>query len=857
MKTIFFIVSLVLTAASLVIVVLPDTIQAGTFTAFGPQDYFRSTKKPVRIMDDFSVLNPDTSYTLTIYNGGKDNQFQDEVTSAIIKLNGDEITDPNEFNQKFSYIEKPIHLSNDNELTVEIRSKPGSGITAEIIGVDNDPPTITAILTPPPNAEGWNSTDVTVSFQCSDMTSGIESCSDPVIVETEGAVQIVTGYATDMAGNTAMTSVTINLDKTPPNIAITKPADGAILQDSPFNVKGSASDDLSGIATVTCSGAPVSLANSTFSIDLPLVEGENLIEAEAIDLAGNTEIAGITVTYAPPELELTYVDQFEMVWWDLGRFGTFHGAYWRPIAPDGFHALGHYGEGDYSNPPQGFMFAARELTPGALAHPVDYVKVWDVRGSGAFFGGSFWRPVPPAGYVCLGLVGQRGRSKPGTDEIMCVRQDLVVPGKVGNTIWIDEKTRADVDFGSWQIIPEDENGIYSGTFTGNNFHSSPPADPVFCLAAWSVRRHELDSEDIEWLVQTQGPVLWLHPSEEYFLDDPEYVLDNMGLVWGLVQNEKEFDSFSFQPHGILDTSAAGLMEDVQYIEDSDPNFTDPNFTTYLNIGDSLRVGDLTRAKALVRLRPWNSLFTDVQFWFFYPFNGPGRVEICLSGLWCDNYQLVTNGRHYGDWEHITLRFSNIEKELVSLYMSRHDGGQWLTRAQFGAIQFIDKHPVIYSALYSHAHYPQAARYDYERLKSVDYGIGTFSIDLWDVTGPGYLYEAFDPDKYWIFSSQLPYYPVSEPEWLNFAGHWGQYERLATTFDYTVYEYTYKEVQGGPFGPAMKTSWQRGDSSEYWWWTPNLEGHEACFDDIDNDGDGEIDCNDQDCWSDPTCIHINR
>jgi hypothetical protein len=166
---------------------------SGTFVAFGPADYIRSTKKPTSVADSFSILNPNTIYTLHVYNGGKNGVATDRVSSAVINLNGAEVVGPSEFSQQVPYIEKSITLSNENELAVGVRSGPGNRLTIEILGIDNDPPTIVATLTPPPNAAGWNNTDVTVSFQCSDMTSGIASCSGPVVVTTEGAGHVVTG----------------------------------------------------------------------------------------------------------------------------------------------------------------------------------------------------------------------------------------------------------------------------------------------------------------------------------------------------------------------------------------------------------------------------------------------------------------------------------------------------------------------------------------------------------------------------------------------------------------------------------------------------------------------------------------
>src|SRR5207248_2943487 len=91
------------------------------------------------------------------------------------------------------------------------------------------PPTITGAASPAANAAGWNNTDVTVSFVCSDTLSGVASCAGPTTLSSDGAAQSVTGTASDNAGNTASATVTgINIDKTPPTITATATtADGA------------------------------------------------------------------------------------------------------------------------------------------------------------------------------------------------------------------------------------------------------------------------------------------------------------------------------------------------------------------------------------------------------------------------------------------------------------------------------------------------------------------------------------------------------------------------------------------------------------------------------------------------------
>src|SRR5260370_77853 len=85
--------------------------------------------------------------------------------------------------------------------------------------IDKTPPVITGARTPAPNANGWNNTDATVTFTCSDSLSSLAPGSPPapVTVSSEGANQSVNGSCTDLAGNSASATVSgINIDKTPP-----------------------------------------------------------------------------------------------------------------------------------------------------------------------------------------------------------------------------------------------------------------------------------------------------------------------------------------------------------------------------------------------------------------------------------------------------------------------------------------------------------------------------------------------------------------------------------------------------------------------------------------------------------------
>ncbi len=82
---------------------------------------------------------------------------------------------------------------------------------------DETNPTITATISPTPNANGWNNSPVTVSFACEDTGTGIAgSCPQPVTISTEGAGQSITRSVSDNAGHAASVTVTVNIDMTAP-----------------------------------------------------------------------------------------------------------------------------------------------------------------------------------------------------------------------------------------------------------------------------------------------------------------------------------------------------------------------------------------------------------------------------------------------------------------------------------------------------------------------------------------------------------------------------------------------------------------------------------------------------------------
>ena len=162
---------------------LGDTVRAEGFVArassataiaaFGPKDYVRSTGAPVTVSDTFSVANPGTAL-LHITNGGASGQYE-RVSSAVITLNGVIVVSPGEFSPQVSLIDKLVPLAAVNTLTVELRSKPDSGLTLAIIVDDTGGTNETPIANAGPDRIGRVGQTVTL-----DGTGSSDADGDPL-----------------------------------------------------------------------------------------------------------------------------------------------------------------------------------------------------------------------------------------------------------------------------------------------------------------------------------------------------------------------------------------------------------------------------------------------------------------------------------------------------------------------------------------------------------------------------------------------------------------------------------------------------------------------------------------------------
>jgi hypothetical protein len=194
-----------------------------------------------------------------------------------------------------------VSISSEGDHTLSFWSvdKAGNVETAKTVEVkiDKTPPTINHGQSPAANGNGWNNTEVTVTFTCADTLSGIAGCTASQTVTTEGANQSVTGTATDNAGNTATDPATVSIDKTAPNVS-------AAADRNP-NANGWYKADV--IVSFTCSDALSGIAHcpSAMTLGEGADQSANGTAKDAADNTASTGVNGINVDETAPSLSGT------------------------------------------------------------------------------------------------------------------------------------------------------------------------------------------------------------------------------------------------------------------------------------------------------------------------------------------------------------------------------------------------------------------------------------------------------------------------------------------------------------------------------------------------------------------------
>ncbi|HVR39090.1 MAG TPA: hypothetical protein VMU84_08330, partial [Thermoanaerobaculia bacterium] len=216
-------------------------------------------------------------------------------------------------------------ITAEGTYTLAVKVTDAVGLFTEVppvtFHIDKTPPAITFIS---PVANSTIGTREVVVTGASDdaisvFVNGAESVIDPVAKKytsppiglLEGP-NVISAVAHDRAGNRSEPSITVTLDTRAPEITITSPAEGACLDVTTLEVKGTAFGGVSAIKVTAGNAAPV---NATISSDglawtatIPTPnEGRLALAIEASDAGGHTStiLRTVTIDRTKPVIEVT------------------------------------------------------------------------------------------------------------------------------------------------------------------------------------------------------------------------------------------------------------------------------------------------------------------------------------------------------------------------------------------------------------------------------------------------------------------------------------------------------------------------------------------------------------------------
>jgi hypothetical protein len=261
----------------------------------------------------------------------------------------------------------------------------------------------------------------------------------------------------------------------------------------------------------------------------------------------------------------------------------------------------------------------------------------------------------------------------------------------------------------------------------------------------------LSRAELEEAIRRYGPLLYFHPDERYFLTTVDSYLAQCTLHDDKTGSRKRSPQASDLPTGQRDGNRF-----------------------WLEVPESAKGGDLNGARAYVHAKhDINHDYTDIQFWLFSAYNGPGTAFLKTSMFGAEvsrgNANVAPLGEHYSDWEYVSLRFSHSNKRPVGVFLSQHGGGFRLD----DLLQFerFNDQVVVYVSKNGHANYPRMSENFSEYRSYGEQRVGTYTeFMLRNDTAKG---RTFDCAKHYEIVAADCIEPASTPPpWLDYPYRWG-------------------------------------------------------------------------------------
>ncbi len=274
----------------------------------------------------------------------------------------------------------------------------------------------------------------------------------------------------------------------------------------------------------------------------------------------------------------------------------------------------------------------------------------------------------------------------------------------------------------------------------------------------------LTIKELNIAIQKAAPIIYFDKKEQYKSSTVEFFLRRVGL-WNTVKSDWELPKGSLWDENRNDIADSALIPRKRSIADGSTRH-DADYTLKIDDEDydAIIHGQTEDAPLYVHAKfipAENS--TDLVFWIFCPYNGPGTLSI--NGK---TNLLGILGVHEGDWEHFVMRIDNDSLEVTKIFLSQHDGGEWINKSNL-EIDTSTGRIILYISRNGHAFYNSAG----DNLRELFNHL--IVISLVNATSKGEVIKTFEDGKTKLISANfLGNDAPSEPRWLAFPWRWGKY-----------------------------------------------------------------------------------
>lgn len=286
--------------------------------------------------------------------------------------------------------------------------------------------------------------------------------------------------------------------------------------------------------------------------------------------------------------------------------------------------------------------------------------------------------------------------------------------------------------------------------------ATTPTTPVAAPA-------ELTPPQQQALAERYAPILYFHPDERNFLQDP-----NTFLAQSSLREERDFRGDE-EVHGVGDVppeELSGIGEENK--TDDSALFLDHSDET---LGEGIREGDLANSLNLYSYG-FNPQANggkgahEITYYLFYAYNdgppeGIGEVQ-----------------NHEGDWERVTIQLDPDTNLPLEMRYSAHEGDNTLRTGS--GIPMEDGRPVVFVGKGSHASYPEPGQ--------------------WHTEGPG-VHDYTSDDGIRFDLSTRPATDVTTQPWYGGYVQWGERGSSSEIPDGLPWVGALNGVTSGPMGPS--------------------------------------------------------